>query len=259
MSRARWQTCSAPTNIELDTPLTVFNVADLSEDLRALGIHLISNFVWTKVRRDHVLGSRRPMQLVVDELWWTLRSPEGGQFLDLMARKARKYWLGLVCASQSPADCLESHYGPAIVNNSRTWVLLGLVSKALEAARTVMKLTDREAATLEHAQPGQALVLCRTLPKAVRLFLTSAPARRRSGSTARRLPSSPSATASGALSCHQPRPLPPIQRPCSSRSAPRPRRSARRSAPQISSTSSSPTTTHLSRFSQGGADHEAHF
>jgi type IV secretory pathway VirB4 component len=146
---------SGPTNVRLDNPLTVFNVAGLSESLRALGIHLISNFVWTKVRRDHVLGRRRPLQLVVDELWWTLRSPEGGQFLDLMARKARKYWLGLVCASQSPADCLESQYGPAIVNNSRTWVLLGMVSKALEAARSVMKLTEREVAILSTPSPAR--------------------------------------------------------------------------------------------------------
>ena len=163
-----------------------------------------------------------------------------------MARKARKYWLGLVCASQSPADCLESHYGPAIVNNSRTWVLLGLVSKALEAARTVMKLTDREAATLEHAQPGQALVLCRTLPRAVRLFLTirasaeeewinsTTPAELAERNRERRAQQPPAAAAT-----------PPTQRPRSPHSAPRRRRSAPRSGPQISSTTSSPCRVAL--------------
>jgi hypothetical protein len=136
--------------------------------------------------------------------------------------------------------------------------LLGLVSKALEAAWMVMKLTDQEAATLKHAQPGHALVLCRTLPKAVRASITiraSAQEEWINSTTPAELAERNRERRAHQLTVA----LAPTQRTRSRPSAPPRRCSVRRCAPQISSTISSPTTTHPSRFSQGGADHDAHF
>src|SRR5919202_909808 len=104
-------------------------------------------------------GEEAPCLLLVDELWLTLRSPEGGQFLESIARKGPKYWLGLVCASQEPADCLKSLHGQAIVNNSSTRVLLALDGAALQVATDGFGLTPREAGLLQMAAPGEALIL----------------------------------------------------------------------------------------------------
>jgi hypothetical protein len=138
----------------------VFNVAALDESLRPVGVHLIEHFVWTQQRWRHVRAEEAPCLLVVDELWLTLRSPEGGQFLESIARKGPKYWLGLVCASQEPADCLKSPQGQAIVDNSSTRVLLAMDSVALETASEAFALTPRERACLQTAAPGEALILC---------------------------------------------------------------------------------------------------
>src|SRR6202022_1150018 len=67
-----------PTNVALDARLTVFNVSALGEELWPIGLHLIEQFVWTQVRWHHVQGDEEPCLLVVDELWLTLRSTEGG-------------------------------------------------------------------------------------------------------------------------------------------------------------------------------------
>jgi hypothetical protein len=105
-------------------------------------------------------GEEAPCLLVVDELWLTLRSPEGGQFLESIARKGPKYWLGLVCASQEPADCLKSPQGQALVDNSSTRILLAMDTVALETAAEAFALTPRERACLQTATPGLALILC---------------------------------------------------------------------------------------------------
>ncbi len=102
---------SAPTNVRLDVPLTVFNVAALDDTLRPIGIQLIEHFVWTQVRRQHVLGNEEPCLLVIDELWLTLRTEAGARFLDSVARRGPKYWLGLVTATQQPGDCLATPMG----------------------------------------------------------------------------------------------------------------------------------------------------
>ena len=151
---------SQPTNVALDAHLTVFNVSALGEELWPIGLHLIEQFVWTQVRWHHVQGAEEPCLLVVDELWLTLRSPEGGAFLETVARKGPKYWLGLAVASQEPADCLSSPHGLAIVHNSSTHVLLAMDRGALRVATGAFELTPTEIALLERAVPGEALVLC---------------------------------------------------------------------------------------------------
>jgi len=149
-----------PTNVSLDARLTVFNVSALGEELWPIGLHLIEQFVWTQVRWHHVQGLEEPCLLVVDELWLTLRSAEGGAFLETVARKGPKYWLGLAVASQEPADCLNSPHGLAIVHNSSTHVLLATDRGALRVATTAFDLAPTEVQLLESAVPGQALVLC---------------------------------------------------------------------------------------------------
>ena len=114
-----------PTNVALDARFTAFNVSALGEELWPIGLHLIEQFVWTQVRWHYVQGDEEPCLLLVDELWLTLRSAEGGAFLETVARKGPKYWLGLAVASREPADCLNSPHGLAIVHNSSTHVLAG--------------------------------------------------------------------------------------------------------------------------------------
>src|SRR2546423_4890125 len=90
---------AGPTNVVLDQRLVVFNVQALEPELRPLGIQLIAGFVWHTVRR-----ARRPRLLVIDEAWSLMQYPEGGAFLASMARRARKYYLGLVPITQDVAD-----------------------------------------------------------------------------------------------------------------------------------------------------------
>jgi hypothetical protein len=148
-----------PTDITLTNPLTVFNVSALDESLRPIGIFLIEQFVWHQQQRQHVAGEDEPCLLVVDELWLTLRTPEGGAFLDAMARKGPKYWFGLVVASQQPEDCLGSPFGQAIVDNSSTRLLLHMDAGALRTAAQAFALTQPEIAALEVAGAGEALLL----------------------------------------------------------------------------------------------------
>src|SRR5207248_6597195 len=96
---------AGPTNIEVDRRLVVFNIQQLEDELRPLAIHLIAGWVWTRVRRE-----RRPRLLVIDEAWSLLRFAEGGAFVPAMARRARKYYLGLVTITQDVADFLRSEH-----------------------------------------------------------------------------------------------------------------------------------------------------
>jgi conjugal transfer ATP-binding protein TraC len=170
---------AGPTNVALSRRLVVFNLQMLEEELRPLAMHLIANFVWNRVRRE-----RRPRLLVIDEAWSLLRYPEGGAFISGMARRARKYYLGLVTITQDAADFLRSDHGRAVLVNAAMKLLLKQDSTTVDAIADAFELTSEERQYLLGANKGEGLLFAR----GGRLALTieASPAEHRLATTAPR-------------------------------------------------------------------------
>jgi conjugal transfer ATP-binding protein TraC len=147
---------AGPTNVALNRRLVVFNIQSLEEELRPLAMHLIANFVWQRVRRD-----RRPRLLVIDEAWSLLRYPAGGAFVSDMARRARKYYLGLVTITQDVADFLRSDHGRAVLVNAATKLLLKQDATTVEPVAEAFQLTPEERQYLLGARKGEGLLFAR--------------------------------------------------------------------------------------------------
>ena len=147
---------AGPTNVELDRRLVVFNIQQLEDELRPLAIHLIASWVWTRVRRD-----RRPRLLVIDEAWSLLRFAEGGAFVAAMARRARKYYLGLVTITQQVADLSGDGHGETILSNAAQILLLKQKADTIDAASARFRLTADERQLLLGADKGEGLLLVR--------------------------------------------------------------------------------------------------
>jgi hypothetical protein len=144
------------TNVELDRCLVVFNIQQLEDELRPLAIHLIAGWVWARVRQD-----RRPRLLLIDEAWSLLRFPEGGAFVAAMARRARKYYLGLVTITQQVADLSGDGHGETILSNAAQVLLLKQKADTIDAATARFRLTAEERQLLLGADKGEGLLLVR--------------------------------------------------------------------------------------------------
>jgi hypothetical protein len=147
---------AGPTNVELNRRLVVFNLQQLEDELRPLAIHLIATWVWTRVR-----GDRRPRLLVIDEAWSLLRFAEGGAFVAAMARRARKYYLGVVTITQQVADLSGDGHGETILNNAAQILLLKQKADTIDAATARFHLTQDERQLLLGADKGEGLLLVR--------------------------------------------------------------------------------------------------
>ena len=152
------------TNVALDRRLVVFNIQRLEEELRPVAMHLIASFVWNRVRRE-----RRPRLLVIDEAWSLLRYPEGGEFVQDMARRARKYYLGLVTITQDVADFLRSGYGRAVLVNAATKLLLKQDATTVDVVTDAFQLTADERQYLLGASKGEGLLFARGMRLALRV------------------------------------------------------------------------------------------
>jgi type IV secretory pathway VirB4 component len=112
---------SAPTNVRLDSLFVVFNIRDMDAELKPIGLALITDTVWTRMRRER---GRLPRLLFIDEAWTLMQFPEGGRFLSALARRARKYYLGLVTITQDVQDFLGSEWGQTVLAQSAIKLLM---------------------------------------------------------------------------------------------------------------------------------------
>ena len=142
-----------PTNVSLDNNLIVFSIRDMEEELRPIAMYSILNYIWTSVRR-----TQKKRLLVVDEAWWLMKYDVGADFLFNIAKRARKYYLGLTTISQDVPDFLSSPKGKAIITNSSMQILMKQSPTAIEAVQQAFNLTDAEKYYLLEARVGLGLL-----------------------------------------------------------------------------------------------------
>jgi conjugal transfer ATP-binding protein TraC len=140
------------SNFEINNPFTVFSVRDLQEELKPLAMYLMLDFVWTKIRKD-----RRKRLLIVDEAWYMMQREDSAKFMYSIAKRARKYYLGLTTITQDVADFMNTDMGKAIISNSSLQILMKQSPSAVEKLQQVFNLSDGERNFLLNCDRGQGL------------------------------------------------------------------------------------------------------
>ncbi len=140
------------TNINLNNQLVVFSVRDLEDELRPMAIYTIINFIWNVVR-----STIKKRILVIDEAWWLMQHEDSAKFIYALAKRCRKYYLGLSTITQDVNDFLGSPYGQAIVNNSGLQILLRQSPSAVDAVSKVFLLTQGERYLLLESGVGEGI------------------------------------------------------------------------------------------------------
>lgn len=141
-----------PTNFQLERGFIVFSIRNLEDALRPLAMYMILNYIWSQVRFE-----MRKRLLLVDEAWILMQYPDSARYLYSLAKRARKYFLGLSIISQDVEDFLSSEQGRAILNNSSMQILLKQSPSAVEKLAEVFNLTEGEKFLLLESDVGEGL------------------------------------------------------------------------------------------------------
>lgn len=140
------------SNVEIQNTFTVFSIRDLVDDLRPIAMYMMLDYIWTRVKKD-----RRQRLLIIDEAWWMMQYPDAARFVHSIAKRARKYALGLTTITQDVEDFLDSDYGKAVVTNSSIQILLKQSPAAVDRIQKVFYLTEGEKTYLLSAGIGEGL------------------------------------------------------------------------------------------------------
>ncbi len=159
---------SAHSNIDLKNSFTVFSVRDLPDQLRPLAIHMILEYVWTKIR-----GKLKKRLLIVDEAWYLMRNQDSADFLVDMAKRARKYYLGLTTITQDVEDFLATERGKEIISNSSIQVLLKQAPASIDLLAEVFNLSEGEQRLLMSEGVGEGIFFAGNTHVAMRVVASS--------------------------------------------------------------------------------------
>ncbi|MDO4871214.1 MAG: DUF87 domain-containing protein [Candidatus Saccharibacteria bacterium] len=143
---------SQQSNIDINNSMVVFNIRDLEDELRPVAMYIVLSHIWNITR-----SRKRKRMLIVDEAWQLMKYEDSANFLFSLAKRARKYYLGITTITQDVEDFMGSKMGRAIVANSSMQLLLKQSSSAVDVLSNVFKLTEEEKKRLSSFPVGQGL------------------------------------------------------------------------------------------------------
>ena len=141
-----------PTNIDINNKFISFSIRDMEDELRPVAMYIITHYVWNAVRKN-----LKKRLLVIDEAWQMMRSEDAASFLFGMAKRGRKYYLGLSTITQDVNDFLKSQYGLAIITNSSIQFLLKQSPTTIDIVQKTFNLTDEEKYLLLESNVGEGI------------------------------------------------------------------------------------------------------
>jgi len=153
------------TNVVLNNQLVVFSIRDLEEELRPIAMYIVLNYIWNIVRSE-----LKKRILAVDEAWILMQNEDSARFLFGIAKRARKYYLGLTTITQDVADFLASPYGKPIVTNSSIQMLLKQSPAAINVIAETFFLTEGEKYLLLESEVGEGIFFAGLKHAAIKIY-----------------------------------------------------------------------------------------
>jgi type IV secretory pathway VirB4 component len=141
-----------PSNVDINKKFVVFSLRDMEDELKPIAMYIVMHFIWNSIRKDI-----KKRLLVIDEAWWMMKSDDTASFLYGLAKRGRKYYLGMATITQDVEDFLKSPYGLPIITNSSIQVLLKQSPSSIDMVQKTFSLTDEEKFLLLESDVGEGI------------------------------------------------------------------------------------------------------
>ncbi len=141
-----------PSNVDINQKFVVFSLRDMEDELKPVAMYIVTHYIWNAIRKE-----LKKRLLVIDEAWWMMKSDDTASFLLGLAKRCRKYYLGLATITQDVDDFLRSQYGLPIITNSSIQILLKQSSSSIDILQRTFSLTDEEKFLLIESDVGEGI------------------------------------------------------------------------------------------------------
>ena len=142
-------------------PFINIDISQLEERFaRPLAQQILLSWIWEKFVKKNSEDRKKARQkrVIVDEAWMLLPFPEAVDFLNKMARRARKRNVSLAIISQRFQDFYEKPEAQAVLTSSDTKLFLAQDKSEIALLQEVFKLSSGEASFLVTCTRGEGLL-----------------------------------------------------------------------------------------------------
>src|SRR3989339_832220 len=165
-TKGSWATfLNRPSNVDINKKFVVFSVRDMEDELKPVAMYIIMHYIWNTIRKN-----LKKRLLVIDEAWWMMKSEDTASFLFGLAKRGRKYYLGLSTITQDAADFMKSPYGVPIITNSSIQLLLKQSPTTIDLLQKTFNLTDEEKYLLLESGLGEGIFFARLKHVAIKII-----------------------------------------------------------------------------------------
>ena len=142
-------------------PFINLDISQLEERFaRPLAQQILLSWIWEKFVKKNSEDRKKAVKkrVLVDEAWMLLPFPEAVDFLNKMARRARKRNVSLAIISQRFQDFYEKPEAQAVLTSSDTKLFLAQDKSEIQYLKEVFKLSEGESGFLVTCQRGEGLL-----------------------------------------------------------------------------------------------------
>ena len=154
------QSFNRNTNVDLSNKYVVIDISELKGKLQPVGMIIALDFVWDSIKADRT----KRKAVFIDEIWQLIgasSNKQAAEFCLEIFKIIRGYGGGAIAATQDLSDFFaleDGKYGRAILNNSKTKIILNLEQDEARYVQEVLKLSRSEIRSITQFERGEALI-----------------------------------------------------------------------------------------------------
>lgn len=149
-------TFAQPTNVQLDNRVLCFNIRDLGQQLRPIGMLVLMEVVMMRVMQNRLRGKRT--WIYFDELSVLFSYEWSTNFLDVSWKRYRKYGALASGIFQNLDQALDNEVARSMISNSEFLVLLNQAASDRTKLAELLHISDTQLSYVTDSEAGRGLL-----------------------------------------------------------------------------------------------------
>lgn len=149
-------TFAHPTNVNINNRVVCFNIKNLSDELRPVGMLMVLDYIWNRITANRENGRLTIVNL--DELQLLLEHEGSAKVLARFWRRCRKFGAGCHGIIQNTSSLLKNSYGATIVKNSQFSIIMNQPLSESEALYEMYKVSPEQLDYVTNVGQGKGVI-----------------------------------------------------------------------------------------------------
>ena len=149
-------TFAQQTNVDTDKRLICYDIMELGEQLRPIGMLVILDSILNRITANRRKG--RQTFVYVDEIYLLFQYEYSAQFLFKLWKRVRKYGAFCTGITQDVEDLLQSHIARTMLSNSEFVLMLNQAATNREELARLLNISDTQLSYITNVDAGHGLI-----------------------------------------------------------------------------------------------------